>query len=1359
MDGIARRARVQRMHTEAQKWADALIDLGPYNTLLHFRDTKSTTVDITDCPQEALGRVVAGGKVRLASLFPDSVDHSTACARARGLRRKVVELDEEQGVEAGRLAHGLLNIAVPTTRGVVPVPPLRAPLLLQPLTILPRTVAENDFVLQTGGEVEINPVLLYALDRQYGMDGNAEDLAVKAANALEECVVPGDRLGTVYELFEQALRRSRLTVTLENRLVAGVFNFDRLPMVNDLRNSAELLAEHPVIAALAGEEEATRSLEAPSGGREPVGADEIHPRSEYLVHDADSSQQRAISAALAGEHLVVEGPPGTGKSQTIANLIAAFSAQGRKVLFVAEKRAAIEAVTDRLARVELSGLVFDLHASKLNRRQIAQQLQESLERAGQEQKPRLGDLHHRLDYFRQRSGVHVQEYHQPHSPWQVSAYDALTALPGCPPAHHTRRRIRGQALQSMDRTALERAERDLRRFVSTDGLQIRRGESPWARTAARDIDELRPALDGLDVLTGAVFYDTRREMDELIFTAGLRPPAGIAGWQEVLSLLQAVAATLEQFQEGVYGPLLPDLVAATADRAWRRSNNAKLGWTRRRPLLKVARSLRRDGLRDRRALHQSLSGAWAQSQRWKALAATADATPAAVPGLADAMQHFGLVRERLLAVAMCARLEGWETKPTQEVADEIENLDNDRQTLLHMPEHNQLTDRLQAAGLGPLLDDLARLNADPDTAVGTLHFLWWSSVLDEITLKSSYIRGFNAREHEHNVAEFRRSDSEHLAANAQRVRYQVATRLRQVRDVKKDQNALVRSQASRKTRHLSLRKLLESAPDVLLAAKPCWAMSPLVVSRVLPARRLFDVVIFDEASQVLPHDAIASIMRAQQVIVAGDPHQLPPTFFFTRQHSGAVDQNDESEEEELVDVPPDAFESLLDMLSSKLPQVHRLRWHYRSTDERLIAFSNHHIYDDDLVTFPGTTVESPVRLVSVDGHAEPGQAGSAPEEVQRVVELVLEHATVRPDKSLGVITMGQRHGDRIEAALRSALSDRPELSEFFSPEAGPGKRFFVKNLERVQGDERDAIILSIGYAKAASGRLNMSFGPLINEGGERRLNVAVSRARESMTLVSSFTHQDFDPERLRATKHRGPGLLRDFIEYCANRGDLGRTSTLHAEYQLNPFEQQVFDVLEAQDIPVTPQLGVGEYRIDFALGHPERPSQMLLAVETDGDRYHRAPSARDRDRLRQAHLERLGWRFHRIWAADWFRNPAHETARLVEEWKGAVQDVQRTPALSEPQAPPPPASEDQSEARRRPRPAVVAGMRIIEYSDSDLTAIASWILSDGFQLDRDARVAEAMAELGFKKRGKVIVDRLERAFDRAQQISDKENLG
>lgn len=561
---------------------------------------------------------------------------------------------------------------------------------------------------------------------------------------------------------------------------------------------------------------------------------------------------------------------------------------------------------------------------------------------------------------------------------------------------------------------------------------------------------------------------------------------------------------------------------------------------------------------------------------------------------------------------------------------------------------------------------------------------------------------------------------------------------------------MVKDQAARKTRHLPLRKLVAKASDVLLAAKPCWAMSPLVVSRVLPATRLFDVVVFDEASQILPHDAITSIMRASQVVVAGDPHQLPPTSFFSRVLSGADSLDDENGEDAN---DPGVFESLLDMLSSRLPRVHTLLWHYRSSDERLIAFSNKEIYNNDLVTFPGTAVESPIGLEVVDGWTQPGQDGSAPQEVDRVVELVLDHASRAPELSLGVITMGQKHADRIDLALRKALESEPDLQEFFSVEAGPGRRFFVKNLERVQGDERDAIILSIGYAKAANGRLPLRFGPLNLVGGERRLNVAITRARQRMTVVSSFSHHDFDPQA--PTKNRGPELLRRYLEYCAHHGDLGRVGRRQDHYELNPFEQQVLEVLQDADIPVVPQWGVSGYRIDFALAHPDRPGQMLLAVETDGDRYHRTARARDRDRLRQAHLERLGWQFHRIWAADWFTGQQAETTRLVDAWRDAVRLADEPPVS--PVDPDPPFVPRQGErelARRGDRPPVPPGRRISDYSDAELRSLAEWILSDGYQLDLDTRLGQFMTELGFRKRGRNIVDRLTRTLNHAQQFTD-----
>ncbi|MEV8114731.1 AAA domain-containing protein [Streptomyces xiamenensis] len=1363
MNGTDPRVQTDRVIAAAHEWADELIDLGPRNTLLHFRNIKTASLELTGAAPEAIGSLVAGKGVRLRELFPDAAQHRDACNRARGLRRRLVELSEEQGVEAGGVGRGLLRVDPPTTRGTAPVRPLRAPLLLHPLVLRAHTASETDYVLEAGPDPEINPVLLYALSRQFGVDDDIEELSEKAITACDEFTDPSDQTRAVYDVIAGPLAAAGLSAELEDAVVAGVFSFDRLPMVNDLRKAGELLAAHPVVAALAGDERAKQRLAEGEGLSDPVGADALPPRSEYLVQDADASQQRALSTALSGEHLVIEGPPGTGKSQTIANLIAGFAALGQRVLFVAEKRAAIEAVTDRLARVDLDGLVFDLHGNKLNKRLVAQQLAESLDRAEQEPRPSKDGLHEQLDHHRGQATQHVAEFHRQYAPWGVSAYEAISRLSDFPDEHRGGLRLRGGDLEKLAGDRLRLAQRDLRDFVSGDGLRIRRAESPWSRARIRNEAELRSVVAILDQLTGTALRDTRREMEDLVASAGLSPATDISGWQQRLGLLGAVAGTLEVFDQEAFGDHLDELAAATGERAWRTQRGIRLGWWQRHTLLNTARKLRRDGVRDRRTLHAALVRAQEQRTAWRSLAVNGGA-PSSVEGLPEALGNFTELRDWLAAVALHTRFDGLESRPQEEVDQLIQRLQEDRSTLMIMPEINQFTERLEAVGLAPLLDELARRNVAPDVAVAIFDAMWWSSVLDEITFRSPHIRTFKGDGHDYTVAEFRREDAEHIRRNAQRVRYKVATRLRQSRDSHPEQSNEVRTQARRKSRHMPLRKLVQKAPDVLLAAKPCWAMSPLVVSRLLPLEPLFDVVIFDEASQILPSDAITSILRARRVIVAGDPKQLPPSTFFQQALSGSSDEDEDDDASDVKD-----FESLLDMLGARLPRRQRLRWHYRSSDERLIAFSNREIYGDELVTFPGTAVESPVRLEVVDGHATPGQSGSAPHEVERVVALALEHAAERPGLSLGVITMGRPHADRIEMTLRKALSDRPELQGFFSPDAGPGKRFFIKSLEQVQGDERDAIILSIGYAKAATGRLSMNFGPLSKEGGERRLNVAVSRAREAMTVVSSFSHEDFDPRALEATRYRGPKLLSQFLQFCAHRGDWTRTASAQPTYELNGFERQILAALEREEIPVVPQWGVSGYRIDFALAHPERPGQMVLAVEADGDRYHRAASARDRDRLRQEHLERLGWRFHRIWAADWFRDPQAQTARVVKAWREAVRNTDADAApvnthrdrgvVQEPAPEAKPTRRPSRPVRRLPHPRLPSHRAIKEYTEQELFSLAHWILSDGYQLDRDSRIAEAMTELGFKKRGKIIVARLTKAFEQAQRVVDKEISG
>ncbi|WP_263399603.1 AAA domain-containing protein [Saccharopolyspora pogona] len=364
---------------------------------------------------------------------------------------------------------------------------------------------------------------------------------------------------------------------------------------------------------------------------------------------------------------------------------------------------------------------------------------------------------------------------------------------------------------------------------------------------------------------------------------------------------------------------------------------------------------------------------------------------------------------------------------------------------------------------------------------------------------------------------------------------------------------------------------------------------------------------------------------------------------------------------------------------------------------------------------------------------------------------MLEHAALRPRESLGVITMGQKHADRIDAAFRAALRERPELQDFFAEEAGPGRRYFIKNLERVQGDERDAIILTIGVAKRANGTVaRTGFGPLNSEGGRRRLNVAVTRAKRRMSVVSSFGPHELTP----GDPQTGTELLRRYLEFAQAQGEIDHVGRQQRSAELNGFERDVERALVERGIDVHPQWGFSHYRIDFALAHRERPGQMVLAVEADGDTYHNIRSVRDRDRLRQAHLERLVWRFHRVWASSWFADREGETDKIVKAWEQAILDTDPEPD-PEPAVPQPSTEDAPVMVRRGPKPDVPVGLKTQEYTDEHFVGLCHWLMTDGLPLDREERITQALQEIG-KRRGRVLVARLSRAIEIAQSLIDQE---
>jgi very-short-patch-repair endonuclease len=1215
----ADRRRTELIAAAQARWVAALTDLGGRNTLLYYKDRRAGTLDLAAADPAALDRFLRTGSTRLTRLFHDVDARADAIRRVQVIHRKARELLEERGIRAGYLATG---IARWDELFLEPA----APVLLRGLSITPTRARHDDFELVLDDDYEVNPVLLYKLASVFG--AATEELAEQ----------PASRVGPLLCRAAEAAEVPGFAII--DRQVMGTFTYAKLPMVRDLQAAGELLNDSDVVAAVAGDPEAQESLGAadPAVG-EASGPLLDSPEEDYSVLDADSSQRGAIGAVLAGRSLVIHGPPGTGKSQTIANLIATLVARGRKVLFVAEKRAAIDAVLSRLKGVGLGGMVLDIHEGTRDRLRIARDLGETLDEAQRTQAPDLTDLHRRLVDRQQRLSQHATALHEVHKPWGLTPFEVQAALLGRPAEARTPVRLAGP--EQITREAADRIRDELREFAHLGGFTLRPGSTPWYGAALRTPDQARQACDIVAQLSShelpALLHRVARAAGE----TGLRPPRGYPDAVAVLRLYAAVAQTQRHLDPAVYAASPDRLAAAVGD-------GAGLSFTGRRALRKQARALATGTAEPpREELHRALRAAAAELAGWRELSTDQGLPrlPARYPELAEIGAHcdtqLGLLRGYLTLA--------------EDPAAQLAELAADQDTAWQLPRLYQLVAGFAELGLGPLLDELARRDAGPDLAAAAFDYAWYSSILDQMRVSDPGYAAYRGAALDEIASDFRVRDVQHLTANAGRVRRAWADRLRDAQDRHPLQARVIRKQAALRRRHLPLRRLLDQTSDVLFALKPCWAMSPLMVSQVLPATRLFDVVIFDEASQIIPADAIPSVMRGHQIVVAGDDRQLPPTNFF-RQFSDDGEADEPEDDESLVSFGA-GFESVLDALRPLLPTA-PLTWHYRSRDERLVAFSNAHIYGGALTTFPGVLRDDCLRHVVVAQGPERGQEVSVTAEVDKVVELVLEHARTQPRQSLGVIALGIRHAERIDAALRDALAEHPDLEGFFAEDTA--EPFFVKNLERVQGDERDAIILSIGYGKHPDGRMRYQWGPLLRDGGERRLNVAATRAKHRLTLVSSFASTDVDLDRVTKA---GARLLADYLEYAGSGGSVAEAS---GRSELNSFEADVRDRLAECGITVVPQYGVGGYRVDFAATHPDDTSRMVLAIETDGASYHQSRSVRDRDRLRGEHLQRLGWSFHRLWSTNWFQNPQAEVARLRDAYQQAV-------AAAEPPAAAPPA--------------------------------------------------------------------------------------
>lgn len=1316
-------------------WKKRLIDLSRRNNLLYYRPLVNGTLELPPSPE--LVTFLAGGKA--VPLSEIAGEKELSASNIRTIVRKGLENLEEKGLSTLFLALGRCSwTAEDGGRETF------APIVLFPVTMKLKGHDIESTEIEIAGDPEINPVLIHVLNEELNVKISAEEIQSafqpECDDQSDDAIDEDDEdalvcLDPVLELL--AARAKRVPdFSAEPFAVVGNFSFQKLAMVKDLENRFDDLITNDVVAAIAGDTSARAKLSASHVDVDPKTLDSVPPDLEFAVMEADSSQQTAISGIVAGQSAVVHGPPGTGKSQTITNLIATLAASGKKILFVAEKRAALEVVMNRLESVGLDHLAIDLHGADLSPKKVMEQVAKTLTLVRDAIEPSIDGVHGAFAERRNRLNQHDERVHKIHQPTGLSVFQMQGLILRLPPSASSSLRWRGTELAAITSDKAKEIRDLLGEASGFASLFNLTDPSPWCGIDLPDAQSAQKTLDLVCRLAHEELPPLIASLAEIARHAGLRTAATIDEATQLVAKAASANEILSQYQEVIFREA-KSLVQSMAPGHVKGLKGIWVRMTDRHYKRAATQALlmRSTGKAPKAQIWNEVNLAAGVFEFWQAWSA-GDGSPQPVEGVDSCKQ---LCDRVLYSLREAGHVFKFVSKQAllDDLLKQFQKLASEDSTPYRVSRVCEIERSLKDCGVHRLIEEIRTSRLPAQNWIPRFDFVWLSSALDLAALNDPGVRAFVGSTHNRYVEDFKKLDTNRIELAAARVRRAHGEHAIAVMNEHSDQESIIRSEAAKSRRHRPLRKIFAETSDVLTAVCPCWMASPLSVCQLLGPNTTFDYVIFDEASQILPEDAIPSIVRAKHVIVAGDNKQLPPTTFFAA--------TDEEEDE----ADGTGYESLLDMMIPFVKGFH-LNWHYRSRDEALIAFSNHHIYDDQLVTFPGAGTGKSISHVYVNAIPNSdGQEESSGAEVEKVVRLILDHARTAPDVSLGVITMGIKHANRIQAALDRELNGGSEFSEFF--DTGRSERFFIKNLERVQGDERDAIILSVGYGKNRAGSLPLNFGPILSAGGRRRLNVAVTRAKQKVTVVSSFMYSDIDSSKVRP----GTGLefLKNYLEYANSGGRLFTNGELTSE-PMNDFELDVFEALTTKGITLVPQLGCSNFRIDFAVCHPSEPGRYVLAIECDGATYHSSYTARDRDRLRQQQLEKLGWTFHRIWSTDWFLRRQEEIDRAVQAYQRAVQksdgnghsgpaglasSTQNQKNTVQPPAAP----------KRAQKPYIPRRKSIDEYSTPELQRILDWVNSDGKLRTDDELVEEIFAELPFARRG----SRIEAAIREAIAVS------
>lgn len=1207
---------------ELQTWLAGLDSYSGADTALAFAKTEHGSIGLTHAHPSGLAQLLAGRKTRLSTLIREPEHYAAAKTAAAALRAKIFELSTDRGIDVGYLAAGMARWSAVGGQNSGDV---CAPVLLAAVALTVRP-GQDDYELQLMEQAQINPALVKYLAKHTNIHLDAPALGRLAYSTARFDPVPVlDRVRTLLAPIAGA--------EVEHELVVSTFAF----LTENLSDPA-LLAGGSVLELLqshSGDDVLPVELE-PDFSRF-VSLDERDPKEEILVLDADSHQQYVLDMVRNGESVLVSTPPGTGQTQTAINAIAALVHDGKSVLVVGERRGTLNELAQIFNEHDLDSLLLQLSA-QTGPQQIKSQLIRAITRNEKAKEPKLGSLHEMLVDHRHQLVDHVASLHNVRDRWGCSPYEAmqsLAELTSIHPAPSTTVRLKRSVLDSIrDRKELTGR---LRRAAGLGAFSRVAVSSAWhgARMVTRK--ETETAYQLAEQLFAQV-PNFAVKMREVADFGQIRQGHSFAEWGRQLNMLVAIRESLDKFNADIFDWSTDEMIAATATSAWRKENGIEMPALQRARFRRNAKDLVRPGVHIA-DLHASLILVKEQSALW-AKAATSKRHPTVPSGLAELSRTYMGLREKLLTLGgvLDRTVDGGDLLNFNagELVGRLEALVASKESLETLPERTLLLEGMREQGLGELLDDLARREVPAAQTGAELELAWWQSALEAMISGDEYLAmsdGENLRRLE---AEFRIADQAHVASGPGRIRWKLAQQWAEALVGGNRQGEMLRNVL--KDGRVSLAALSAQAPDLLRNLAPVFVLSPLVVPTAVPEGLRFDAVVILDAESTSLQSALPSLARADQVVAFGDEQTACPKSF-----SVAVSEPGNRG----ADQHP--LESVFGALSRVFPR-HRLTVAYRAVDEDLVRQLSRGFYDSQLERLPdGRALTGLERALTVDylpdGRGLPGSDGveSVVAEVNRVVDLVFEHARVRPLESLAIITASERHAVRVAQAIRLHMANHPLLADFFA--SGP-ESFRVVAVDRAAGLVRDRVIFSLGYGRTPHGRALHGFGPLSEPDGRAKFALAMTRARVHIHIVTCFRPEDLDESRLSY------GAV-DFFELLdrelAGNSLLGTAATRAQDSERetgeDPLVADLADRLHARGARVWHHY---DGAVDMAaapdpiqlLGREEQEIPVPVAVESDGTAKYQNMSVRERSRLRPQMLERLGWRYVPLWTIEVFTDPS-----------------------------------------------------------------------------------------------------------------------